>query len=311
VKSNRTPAVALLGLMAGAVQPGNPARAADAGATSCDAQVAAYRKWIGAGPRTMFGGGASPYVRLVEAGRGPEWQAESQTTEVRPKGVYYQGLGLRVAGWQERMSEEVQRGARPADRPLALEIDRDAKWSLVSDVVTAAGAAGVPKIVILLMRRFDLAAPPGTPLPKAAASEGDRHWQQVTTSNARYEMLERILRPCRPAVDALAEIAGMDPSQKGQVFVDGIPAALLRCKCSVRPADAEPMIFLTFAPDPDGGVRRPYVAATITTSAGRGANAVVVRAPKDLPWSEAYRRVVDAAASAGDRPLRLVVDEGK
>jgi hypothetical protein len=100
----------------------------------------------------------------------------------------------------------------------------------------------------------------------------------------------------------------MMPAQKMSVFVDDLPKELLHCKCSVQPVQVEVPIYSILDPDPDGIVRRPYVAAAVVTSGAAGARPAAVRAPKDLPWSAAYGRVVGAAGGSPDGlPLRLEV----
>jgi len=298
---------ALLALGGGAARANEPGRSANAAASSCDTQVAAYRKWITAAPRTLFPR-SEPEIRLVEAsGRGPEWTGDTSSTGVRPTGLVFEGRKISVAGWRERIHEWVANGQLRGGG-LALQIDRDAKWSLVADVVGAAAAAGVRRLDIVLARRFDVPPPPGAPPPLKAPTQEDLEWRWTRHPGAVFEMLERALRPCRPAEAALSAMGGMAPDQKASVFVDDMPKALLRCGCSARPVDAEVPIYMMLDPDPDGVVRRPYVAAVVLTSAAPGARAAVVRAPKDMLWSSAFRRVVDAAgADPGGQPLRLEV----
>jgi hypothetical protein len=284
---------------------------ASAKAVACTSEVATLATWIKAAPREGNVLLQSPDLRLVEPAQ-PALPPDDRRGAMLEVGARRAAFKFELeeldnpAQLRTAMNHYRQRGDRQkGPSPIVVAIDRDAKWSLVSAALNAAGAAGFSPVELAFARVSPITAPPPALAP--ATERILRIDDPFERSREAAVWFNEIAKPCPQAREVMNHLSGGEARNKVNVLVSELAPALGQCHCAASPVDMMQVVWLFLEPSEDRMVRRSFVGARITV-APQGAPAAVVRAKEDAPWADVYRRLLDAAKSKGEPPaVRLAI----
>lgn len=173
------------------------------------------------------------------------------------------------------------------DDLLRIDVDQQAPWSAVVEVVDAATKAGYARVV------FGFTATPTVARPAAMPAS-------VATEQAAREAsdkLEAVQNQCKAYARAAMHVParGLSPAEDAAAHGKQLVAALLECKCTPDPEELRRLMWL----DTRWHQAKPRVGVTIALDAA----APSIALPATTPWSEAHAKILAATG-----PVKLIAN---
>jgi hypothetical protein len=171
-----------------------------------------------------------------------------------------------------------------------LEIDGDAPWELVVNVLRVASRVAYHHVSFGFARDLDISEPPPSDDRKiefyvslALKEQGVRN---------RSVLVRKVFSDCEPARELIYSLAKADDDRHIPILFEDVPKAVEACHCAVDLAAAKRLLWVLHP--------RFGCAALKVNLDGK---APQLEAPAEMPWSEAYRRLIKAVRA--DAQARL------
>ena len=177
---------------------------------------------------------------------------------------------------------------------VALSIDRDVPWRDVVALTVGLARANYLDVDFLFATRpaSGLTAPPASSIDSDLAAIAGM--TDPSRKAARLgDLAQKLFATCTEAHRTFTELGGMDYKDRMPYLKTKLPAALETCGCSLEIEALQALLFGVWGM-PTGAMTYSAVPARL---AGGGKNCRVLTQPAEMPWSEAYRSVVDAAGA--------------
>jgi len=189
---------------------------------------------------------------------------------------------------------------------VALSIDRDVPWRDVVTLTVGLARANYLDVDFLFATRpaGGLTAPPASSIDSdlaavAGITDPSRKAAQLG------DLAKKVLATCTEAHRTFTELGGMNYNDRMPYLKTRLPAAVETCGCSLEIEALQALLFGVWGM-PAGAMTFSAVPARL---AGVGKNGRVLTQPAEMPWSEAYRSVVDAAGAPGGLVAQIATTE--
>jgi hypothetical protein len=185
-------------------------------------------------------------------------------------------------------------GAEDVQRPIvAVAATPDAPWSSVAATLDGVSLIGGPEgIRVSLVFEKTSAGARGRP---PGPSKIDKELAEIRTNADPGQkatkfaaLFQKVIDKCPQAKKAMATLAGVAPEEKEGQLKEALPHAIADCKCKCDMDSLRALLWALLASD-----KQVAVVKVSITAAGQQA-AATVALPGATPWSEAYRKVIDA-----------------
>jgi hypothetical protein len=175
-----------------------------------------------------------------------------------------------------------------------LEIDGDAPWELVVNVLRVASRVGYPHLKFGFARDLDISEPPPSDDRKIEFYVSLALNERGALN--RSVLVRKVFGDCAPARELIYSLAKVsDDNRRVPILFEDVPRAVESCGCSVDLAAAKRVLWVLHP--------RFGCAALSVTLDGKAPR---FEAPAEITWSEAYRRVIKAVRSDAQARLNPV-----
>lgn len=279
---------------------------------SCESRAAELGRWLNevdgeGGSTVMLGSG----LHLVEADA-PRIARPAPVVQVNPDSITINGepafTQVEVTeGLQARLQMDAYLGREDPELvpTVLLAIDRDAPFTKVAEMVTAATAAGYTRAGFLVGKKSRLQPP-----PPSSVSEDLARIERLPDPSERVmrlaELMKKVYEKCPPVTKVLGRLAVASPDARSMALARQIPDAIAECKCA---CDLDAVRSLHWVlQGPQAGI----VTGAVYVSLARPADTEVQVATgkPDARWADAHQAVLAAVKSAAGKPLRVELDLG-